>query len=53
MPDETCKIHKEAFDAAIDGLDELDDESYKDTTLLMQLMRDGTTLYTSASKYSH
>jgi hypothetical protein len=47
-PGGTCVVFKKAFDDAIQGLDELGPEDYKDTTLLMQLMRDGMTLYTSA-----
>lgn len=46
-PDEACKLAKEAFDAAIEKLDTLNDESYKDSTLIMQLLRDNLTLWTS------
>jgi len=31
---------KEAFDDALSVIDVLDEESYKDTTFLLQLMRD-------------
>ena len=36
-----------AFDDAIAELDTLDEESYKDSTLIMQLLRDNLTLWTS------
>jgi len=45
--DEGCSIAKKAFDAAIEKLDTLDDSSYKDSTLIMQLLRDNLTLWTS------
>jgi len=42
-----CDLAKNAFDAAIAELDTLDEESYKDSTLIMQLLRDNLTLWTS------
>lgn len=42
-----CEIAKSAFDDAIAELDTLDEESYKDSTLIMQLLRDNLTLWTS------
>uniref|UniRef100_A0A7S2IVL1 14-3-3 domain-containing protein n=1 Tax=Haptolina brevifila TaxID=156173 RepID=A0A7S2IVL1_9EUKA len=42
-----CELAKEAFDQAIAELDTLDEESYKDSTLIMQLLRDNLTLWTS------
>jgi 14-3-3 protein epsilon len=47
QPDEACKLAKDAFDAAIAELDTLNEESYKDSTLIMQLLRDNLTLWTS------
>uniref|UniRef100_A0A7S0LSW2 14-3-3 domain-containing protein n=1 Tax=Coccolithus braarudii TaxID=221442 RepID=A0A7S0LSW2_9EUKA len=44
---EACVLAKQAFDAAIAELDKLDEESYKDSTLIMQLLRDNLTLWTS------
>jgi len=46
-PDKACELAKEAFDAAIEKLDTLNDASYKDSTLIMQLLRDNLTLWTS------
>lgn len=46
-PDKACHLAKEAFDDAIAELDTLDQESYKDSTLIMQLLRDNLTLWTS------
>jgi len=45
--EEACEIAKKAFDAAIEKLDTLNDNSYKDSTLIMQLLRDNLTLWTS------
>ena len=44
---EACALAKQAFDDAIAELDTLDEESYKDSTLIMQLLRDNLTLWTS------
>ncbi|XP_061904966.1 14-3-3 protein epsilon-like [Entelurus aequoreus] len=46
-PDRACRLAKEAFDSAIAELDTLSEESYKDSTLIMQLLRDNLTLWTS------
>jgi len=42
-----CDLAKAAFDKAIDKLDDLDEAFYKDSTLIMQLLRDNLTLWTS------
>ncbi|GKA38811.1 14-3-3-like protein GF14 iota [Tanacetum coccineum] len=42
-----CQLAKQAFDEAISELDSLSEESYKDSTLIMQLLRDNLTLWTS------
>lgn len=49
-PSKACTLAKEAFDEAIQKLDSLDDASYKDSTLIMQLLRDNLTLWTSESE---
>ncbi|XP_065326870.1 14-3-3 protein beta/alpha-A-like [Pelmatolapia mariae] len=47
LPEEACKLAKTAFDDAIAKLDSLNTESYKDSTLIMQLLRDNLTLWMS------
>jgi len=47
-PDLACQLAKQAFDDAIAELDTLSEESYKDSTLIMQLLRDNLTLWTSS-----
>lgn len=46
-PEQACSLAKTAFDDAIAELDTLSEESYKDSTLIMQLLRDNLTLWTS------
>lgn len=46
-PERACSLAKQAFDDAIAELDTLNEESYKDSTLIMQLLRDNLTLWTS------
>ncbi|NP_001312306.1 14-3-3-like protein [Nicotiana tabacum] len=46
-PERACHLAKQAFDEAIAELDSLSEESYKDSTLIMQLLRDNFTLWTS------
>jgi len=47
-PRKACELAKKAFDDAIAELDSLtEDDSYKDSTLIMQLLRDNLTLWTS------
>jgi 14-3-3 protein epsilon len=49
-PEEACALAKKAFDDAIAELDTLSEESYKDSTLIMQLLRDNLTLWTSSEE---
>ncbi|KAJ7195585.1 hypothetical protein O6H91_10G039800 [Diphasiastrum complanatum] len=46
-PERACHLAKQAFDEAIAELDTLSEESYKDSTLIMQLLRDNLTLWQS------
>merc|ERR1712031_71898 len=46
-PDEACKMARTAFEDAIAELDNVQEDSYKDATLIMQLLRDNLTLWTA------
>lgn len=52
-PGSACHLAKQAFDDAIAELDTLSEESYKDSTLIMQLLRDNLTLWTSDMQESN
>merc|ERR1712195_427207 len=43
--EEATKLAKSAFESAIDHLDTLGDDEYKDSTLIMQLLKDNLTLW--------
>merc|ERR1712151_992788 len=45
-PDKACKMARTAFEDAIAELDNVAEDSYKDSTLIMQLLRDNLTLWT-------
>nr|XP_057909864.1 14-3-3 protein beta/alpha-like [Doryrhamphus excisus] len=49
-PEKACELAKSAFDDAIAELNTLSEDSYKDSTLIMQLLRDNLTLWTSDSQ---
>merc|ERR1712118_307354 len=51
-PDEACKMARQAFEDAIAELDNVSEDSYKDSTLIMQLLRDNLTLWTSMVRAS-
>ena len=46
-PDIACKFAKRAFEYAIADLDTLDEDDYRDSATIMQLLRDNLTLWTS------
>jgi hypothetical protein len=48
-PEKACQLAKTAFDNAIAELDTLSEESYKDSTLIMQLLRDNLTIWMNDS----
>jgi len=47
QPKKACELAKSAFDDAIEKLDTLNDDSYRDSTLIMQLLRDNLTIWTN------
>jgi 14-3-3 protein epsilon len=47
MKEKASGVAKEAFDTAIDHLDTLGDDEYKDSTLIMQLLKDNLTLWSN------
>lgn len=44
-PEKACKLAKQAFDDTLAELDTLSEESYKDSTLIMQLLNDNLLLW--------
>jgi len=50
QPDMAIKVAKQSFDDAIGDLDAVKEETYKDSTLIMQLLRDNLTLWTSENE---
>merc|ERR1712167_460564 len=46
-PEEACKMARQALEDAIAELDSVSEDSYKDSTLIMQLLRDNLTLWTA------
>jgi 14-3-3 protein epsilon len=46
-PEEACKLAKSTFDAAISDLESLDDDQYKESATIMQLLRDNLTLWSA------
>eukprot|EP00026_Physarum_polycephalum_P013394 Phypoly_transcript_13789.p1 GENE.Phypoly_transcript_13789~~Phypoly_transcript_13789.p1 ORF type:complete len:254 (-),score=60.15 Phypoly_transcript_13789:250-1011(-) len=47
QPERALRIAKQAFDSALEELDDLTEDNYKEATLQMQLLRDNITLWTS------
>ncbi|ONK60881.1 uncharacterized protein A4U43_C08F23680 [Asparagus officinalis] len=47
QPEMACSVAKQAFEDAIADLDSLPEESYRDSTVIMQLMRDNLTIWTA------
>jgi|Transcript_15441 14-3-3 protein epsilon len=46
-PEKACMLAKAAFDDAMGVMDNLDEDQYKDSAQIMQLLRDNLTLWTS------
>jgi len=49
---QACQLAKTAFNKSIALLDSVDDDQYQDSTLLMQLLRDNLTLWTTETDSS-
>merc|ERR1712008_323976 len=47
QPEDACKMARSAFEDSIAELDNVAEDSYKDSTLIVQLLRDNLTLWTS------
>lgn len=45
-PMKACRLAKDAFDDAIASIDQIEEEHYKDSTTIMQLLRDNLALWT-------
>ena len=52
-PKQACNLAKTAFDEAIANIEQIDEENYKDSTTIMQLIRDNLTLWTSELDDKH
>eukprot|EP01013_Petalomonas_cantuscygni_P040674 TRINITY_DN72777_c0_g1_i1.p2 TRINITY_DN72777_c0_g1~~TRINITY_DN72777_c0_g1_i1.p2 ORF type:complete len:255 (-),score=69.83 TRINITY_DN72777_c0_g1_i1:940-1704(-) len=46
QPEKGCELAKHAFDDAVENLEQCDEAEYKESTLIMQLLRDNLTLWT-------
>lgn len=46
---QACLLAKEVFDKAIERLDDLQEDTYKDSTLILQLLRDNLSLWAKLS----
>ncbi|CAL8096341.1 unnamed protein product [Calicophoron daubneyi] len=46
-PQQACALAKKAFDDAMGQLEKIQEDTYKDSTLIMQLLRDNLTLWTT------
>lgn len=52
-PAEACSLAKQAFDEALSQIDSLSEDSYKDSTLIMQLLKDNLSLWMANPELSH
>ena len=46
-PEKACNLAKTAFDEALREIDSVTEETYNDSTLIMQLLRDNLSLWTA------
>ena len=49
--EKACEIAKKSFDSAVEKIDPLSGPSYKDSTVIMQRLRDNLILWTSSCMY--
>jgi 14-3-3 protein beta/theta/zeta len=47
---QACELAKKSFDEAINQLDNLDEDKYKDAATILQLLRDNLTLWTAENE---
>jgi len=47
QPKKACTIAQNAFSSAVEKLDSVTDSTYRDSTLIMQLLRDNLSLWTA------
>merc|ERR1712217_99285 len=50
QPEQACQVARAAFEDAIAELDNVAEDAYLDSTLIMQLLRDNLTLWTSGEE---
>ena len=48
--EKACQLAKQAFEAAIEEMDKLEEEYKRDSTFIMQLLRDNLALWTQKSE---
>ncbi|RLO12434.1 hypothetical protein DYB28_010017, partial [Aphanomyces astaci] len=48
-PDRAIQLAKQSFDDAIEDLEALSEDNYRDATLIMQMLRDNVTLWLSSA----
>ncbi|OQS07889.1 14-3-3 protein epsilon [Thraustotheca clavata] len=53
LPDQACQLAKKAFDDAIADMDSLTEESFRDAAMILQIIRDNLTLWTSEEDDDH
>ena len=44
-PKKACDLAKSVFDSAINEIDDVDEAQYKDSAMILQLLRDNITLW--------
>lgn len=44
-PERACHVAKDAFDAALEDLDSLSEDNYRESVMILQLLKDNMTLW--------